>query len=104
MTSPHSETESLPIMPSMPDFASKPPLLTWDAGDYFLMLVEHPDMMVKTLGYDVPILIDYEATLAVIRRGQGLQMLINLERTDWSRCICGFTRGGIHENYGPRAR
>src|SRR5262249_19030718 len=85
---------------SMPDVTSKPPRSMWDAGDYVLILVEHPDMIAKSMGYDGPILIDYEATLAVLHRETGIKMLINLESTDSTRCFCAFTVEGAHENYG----
>jgi hypothetical protein len=68
--------------------------------DYVLILVEHPDMIAKSMGYNGPILIDYEATLAVLHRETGIKMLINLESTDSTRCFCAFTMDGEHENYG----
>jgi hypothetical protein len=72
----------------------------WDAGDYILVLTEHPDMIAKSMGYEGPTLIDYEATLAVLHRETGIKMLINLESTDSTRCFCAFTMDGDHENYG----
>jgi hypothetical protein len=63
----------------------------WDAGDYILILVEHPDMIAKSMGYDGPVLIDYEATLAVLHRETDIKMLVNLESTDGTRCFCAFT-------------
>jgi hypothetical protein len=37
------------------------------------------------------VLIDYEATLAVLHRETDIKMLVNLESTDGTRCFCAFT-------------
>jgi hypothetical protein len=100
MTTPHSDDGSMRLSGSMPDINSKPPRAVWNAGDYILVLTEHLDMIAKSMGYDGPTLIDYEATLAVVHREAGIKMLINLESTDSTRCFCAFTMDGDHENYG----
>jgi hypothetical protein len=84
----------------MPDFTSKPPRRVWAAGEYALSLLESPDLIAKSLGYDGPVLIHYDATLVVAHRRTGPRMLINLERTDHTCCLCAFTAAGMHENYG----
>lgn len=51
-------------------------------SNYILILVEHPDVIAKSMGYDGPIFIDYEATLAVLHRETSIKMLINSQSTD----------------------
>jgi hypothetical protein len=57
-------------------------------------------MIAKSMGYDGPIFIDCEATLAVLHRETSINMLINSQSTDNTRCFCAFTMDGDPENYG----
>jgi hypothetical protein len=57
-------------------------------------------MIAKSMGYDGPISIDYEATLAALHRETSIKMLINSQSTDNTRCFCAFTMDGDPENYG----
>jgi hypothetical protein len=104
MTTPHSDDARMRLSGSMPDVTSKLPRAMWDAGDYTLILVGHPDIIAKSMGHDGPILIDCEATRAVLHRETGIKMLVNLESADSTRCFYAFTMDGDHENYGgPQA-
>jgi hypothetical protein len=51
MTTPHSDEGRMRLSGSMPDITSKPRRAMGDAGDYILVLTEHPDMIAKSMGF-----------------------------------------------------